>query len=315
MQKTIVFIVLFIVGVLSLPSHSAAQRITAVWQGQELGTALERLADTKQSPLWLDRRVDPQQTVDIRFTDVSFSQALAELTEQRDLGFSRLDEVIYVGPSKTARGLASLASQARASLALMPEATQQLWLRAEASSWPRLTQPRELLTSLLGEVGAELVNSEVVPHDLWPARELPPLALVDRVVLVLAGFDLTCDLSPNGRSCRVVPIKYPLPVVEGPLHAEARAPVPSATTGTRRMFSLQLENQPVGRVIEQLAEQLDLQVAWNDDSLQANKRSHETLVSCQVTDVDLEALLKSILAPAGLGFTKAGQRVEIYALP
>ena len=43
--------------------------------------------------------------------------------------------------------------------------------------------------------------------------------------------------------------------------------------------------------------------------------SRETLVSCRVNNVELDGLLRSILKPAGLGFTKEGDRVEIFALP
>ncbi len=292
-----------------------AQRITAVWQGQQLGAVLERLANARHAPLWLDRRVDPQQTVDVQFTDVPFAQALAELAEQHELGVGQLGGVIYVGPKETARGLATLARRARAALALTPAAKRQRWLRAAPSEWPRLTQPRALLKELLQQAGIELVDDRLVPHDLWPARELPPLALVDRVVLILAGFDLTCEISRDGGSCRVVPIVYPLPAAGDAPLAEASSSGRSGASVARRQFSLRLENQPVGRVVQQLAGQLKLEISWNEESLRKNGRSRETLVSCEVADVDLDELLRSILEPAGLGFSKEGQRIEIHALP
>ncbi len=313
MSRTISFAVAFALGALCLATLLLAQRITATWQGQQLGTALERLASTRQAPLWLDRRVDPRQTVDVQFTDVPFAQALAKLTEQHSLGVTQLDSVIYVGPRKTARGLATLARRARAALAQAPAVQRKQWLRAAPSSWPRLTQPRALLKELLAQAGIELVDDKLVAHDLWQARELPPLALVDRVVLILAGFDLTCEISSDGKTCRVVPIEYPLPASGDAPLAEANSPAPGAAT--RQQFSLRLENQPVGRVMEQLARQLKLELFWTEDSLQANERSRETLVSCQIKNVDLDELLRSILSPAGLGFSREGQRVEIYGLP
>ncbi len=207
MSRTISFAVAFALGSLCLATLLLAQRITATWQGQQLGTALERLASTRQAPLWLDRRVDPRQRVDVQFTDVPFAQALAKLTEQHSLGVTQLDSVIYVGPRKTARGLATLARRARAALAQAPAALRKQWLRAAPSSWPRLTQPRALLKELLAQAGIELVDDKLVAHDLWQARELPPMALVDRVVLILAGFDLTCEISSDGKTWRGVPIE------------------------------------------------------------------------------------------------------------
>ena len=292
----------------------SAQRLTATWQGQQLGTVLERIASTASAPLWLDRRVDPRQKVNVEFTDVPFREALAELAARHDLGVAQLDGVIYVGPKKTARGLTTLSRRARAALRKAPAAQRKRWLRAAPWSWPRLSQPRLLLAGLLRQADVELVGVELVPHDLWPQRKLPPLALVDRVVLLLVGFDLTCEISPDGKTCRVVPIEYPLPVAD-------EDPPPRATGGSsrtpaasaRRQFSLRLENQPVGRVLEQLAGQLQLELTWNEASLRAKKLSRETLVTCDVANADLDGLLRGILEPAGLAFTRTGQRVEIRA--
>lgn len=305
-------------GALLLASFSAtgasAQRITATWQGQQLGVVLERIASTVHAPLWADRRVDPRQIVDAEFTDVPFRAALAELAARHDLGVAQLGDVIYVAPEKTARGLTTLSRRARTALRAAPAAQRKRWLQAAPWSWPRLSEPRALLNELMQQANVELVGGELVPHDLWPARTLPPLPLVDRVVLLLAGFDLTCEISPDGKTCRVVSIEYPVPVASG----DAR---PKSTGGSRRQrsadvrqqFSLRLENQPVGQVMEQLAGKLQLEVTWNEASLRAKDLSHETLVSCDVAQVDLDGLLRGILEPAGLAFTREGQRIEIHA--
>jgi hypothetical protein len=65
--------------------------------------------------------------------------------------------------------------------------------------------------------------------------------------------------------------------------------------------------------LEQLAGQLQLELTWNKASLRAKKLSRETLVSCDVTGTDLDGLLRGILEPAGLAFTREGRRVEIHA--
>lgn len=305
-------------GALLLASFSAtgvsAQRITATWRGQQLGTVLERLASTVNAPLWLDRRVDPRQTADAEFTDVPFRKALAELAGKHNLGVASLDGVIYVGPEKTARGLKSLSRQARAALRSAPAAQRKRWLQAAAWSWPRLSVPRALLADLARQANVELEGGDLVPHDLWPARVLPPLALVDRVILLLAGFDLTCEISPDGQTCRVVPIKYPLPVdgdeARPRTSDDSQRIVPA---DARQQFSLRLENRPVGPILEQLAGQLQLELTWNKASLRAKNLSRETLVSCDVTGTDLDGLLRGILEPAGLAFTREGRRVEIHA--
>jgi hypothetical protein len=315
MSRTKYFLAGLAIGIFCLTTSLRAQRITAVWQGQQLGMVLERLAATRDAPLWIDRRVDPQQTLDVKFSDVPLSEALATIAAQRGLGVAQFDELIYVGPERTTRGLATLARRVREQVARIPVTQRRRWLRVGPSDWPRLTQPRALLKQLLRQADVELVAGELIPHDLWQARQLPPMALVDRVVLVLAGFDLNCEISRDGKTCRVVRIEFPLPAAGAAPLAEARLPVRSRARTLRQEFSLRLENQPVGRVMEQLAGQLKLELSWDENSLHANKQLRETLVSCRVTKVELDELLSSILEPAGLGFTKEGHRVEIFAAP
>lgn len=315
MSRTIGFRFAVCVGAVYAAIPLWAQQITAVWQGQQLGVVLERLAATQQDPLWLDRRVDSRQTVDVQLSNVPFAEALATVLKQCELSAAQLDDMIYVGPRETARGLATLVHRARSDVARVPIEQQRKWLHPSPASWPRLTQPRALLKELLDEADVNLVGAELVAHDLWPAREMPPLSLVDRVVLILAGFDLTCEISPDGRTCRVVVVEYPLSPGGANPHAEASSPNASPAAAKRKQFSLQLQNQPVGRVMEQLAKQLGLLLIWDEDSLQTGGRSRETLVSCQVENVELDELLHSILKPAGLSFTRESQRVEIHALP
>jgi hypothetical protein len=79
-------------------------------------------------------------------------------------------------------------------------------LCSEAWQWEELTESRTLLASLADEGGVRVVNPEVLPHDLWPAASLPALPWVERMTLLLAGFDLSFEVSPDGQAIRLVPI-------------------------------------------------------------------------------------------------------------
>ena len=306
------YAVAFFVLLVCANVSQAAQTITATWRGQSLEVVLERLANSRQTTIWLDRRVDPQQPVTLELAQVSFAQALSSVAEHQSLRATQVGGIYYVGPEKTARGLAALGSRARDALANAPSDQKQRWLNAESWSWPRLSRPRALLRESLTQAGIELRDAELVPHDLWAERQLPPLPLVDRVVLLLAGFDLTCDISADGSTCRVRVIDFPLPE-QGTLLEDR----PPTTTGTshakqpaleRQRFSLRLKNQPVQPVLRQLAAQLQLRLTW-DDALEESAR--KTLISCQVEEATLDELLWAILSPAGLEFARTGNEVRI----
>jgi hypothetical protein len=96
---------------------------------------------------------------------------------------------------------------------------------------------------------------------------------------------------------------------------------PPATAPTRKMpksvdeaqqrYSLRVDNKPVGAVVDQLAKQLKFEVIWEEGASTNSQQIRATLVSCNVRDVDADALLRAILEPAKLGFEREGGRVTI----
>ena len=72
-------------------------------------------------------------------------------------------------------------------------------LTAHAWRWDELSEPRQLVGQLAGEAGVTIAHGELIPHDLWPAVDLPPLSWVDRLTLVAAEFDLTFQIGASGQ--------------------------------------------------------------------------------------------------------------------
>ena len=341
---------------LELPSQ-LNRRLTAAWQGQELGTVLERIATSQNVAIWLDRRVNPQQQIEVRVSDAPLAEVITQLTAPQELGWSSLGSIIYVGPRESASELATLAELSKYSLSRVPATVRERWLSAAPTEWPRTSEPRELLTTWLEKAGVRLANADALSHDLWNAKALPPLSLVDKVVLLLGGYDLTCEISPNGQSCRIVPITRPVVMTksyetgrrsreliaefkENPTVSINRKGSGVAVTGRwedheratailkgtsrenqrqrqttvredQKVFSLRLTNQPVGKVIDQLANQLGLSVSWSQELLSRPIDPRTTLVSCDVSNGDLSKLLEGVLSPAGFKFVLKDKQLEI----
>lgn len=338
-------------------------RVTLAWHGQSLGAALDRLVETQQTPLWIDRRVDTSAVVDLQASNEPVRSVLNRLAaQQRHLAAVPFRSVVYFGPRQTAEELATLSILAHESLSKAPAAVRAKWLQATAWSFPRLSQPRALVDGLARSVGASVSDEQRVPLDLWTARSLPPLAVVDRVVLVLAGFDLTAEISPDGKRLRVTPTARPIEitrqyavprarqaafdaaVAELPSdkvrqlgsktevaarwedHERLRTAIRGASAdeppvrkaakgrgGAQRSpkFTLKISNQPVDRVIEQIAGQTGLTVEWTSPPPQSPKG----LVSCDVREVELDELLGAILAPIGLSAEREKDKVTIRNAP
>jgi len=222
MQQHAFLLTATVVGMLGLTPHLASQditqetasqferHVTVAWQGQRLGAVLARLSETQEISIWLDRRVDPHQRVEASFTDLPLYDVLEQLARKLSLGMSVLDNMIYVGPVQSAHELATLLKRAQDSVANAQPSIRRVWLEEKPATWPRLSQPRDLLKSMLDQAGITLENSQAIAHDLWTPKQLPSLSLVDKTVLILVGFDLTCQISKEAGACQVVPIERPV---------------------------------------------------------------------------------------------------------
>jgi hypothetical protein len=330
--------------------------VSVTWQGQELGAVLERLATTQGISFWIDRRIDPQQPVNARHSNATLRDVLDQVASDHALGWSVLDDIIYIGPVESANELATLAAKVRQSLNSVPADYRNRWLTDESKAWSRHSNPRTLLEQWFTEVDIILSNPQVLAHDLWDAHSLTSVSLADRVTLMLIGFDMTLEISPNGRSCQIVPIERPVLITEtynagsrarqvltafkdnkdveientgrqltitgqwedqqrvaeiitGSRTAKRRQNVPKKDSEQR--FSLKLENQPVGKVIDQLAGQLGLKVTWNRKLLATHPGIQQKLVSCEVSNGDLNNLLQSVLTPAGLSYRLHRNQLQI----
>ena len=290
-------------------------RISVTWQDQELGSALERLTSAGRISLWLDRRVDRQQTISIQLANVALKDAIQRIAEQQSLGFTRLESLVYVGPQQSALELETLLGRASEQLAKTPTKMRRRWLQSEEVTWPRLSEPRSLAESWLRRAEVRLIGGDMIPHDLWPQQTYPSLALVDRLVLLLAGFDRTCNISPDGMSCEVVPIPRPLKLAESRTERKKPGASRSKTATSLQRFTLRLKNQPLGRVLDQLAQQLQLDVRWEDAKPDNVKAVRARLASCDVKNVDLDELLESVLSSVDLQHQRDGKTVTIRDAP
>jgi hypothetical protein len=328
-------------------------RLTANWQGQQLQAVLQRIAETQGVSLWVDRRVDPQHIVNAQFTNAQLSAVLDQILIDAHLSWAMWDKIIYIGPREAAPEMATLAAVARQALGKLPASRRANWMKAKAVKWPRLSDPRDVLAGWLADAEIEIKNPEVLSHDLWDAAHLPPLPLVDRVVLLLLGYDKTCRISASGQAVEIIPIARPVLITEeyqpgrqmrellaafrddptvvlnrqgnrvaitGRWEDQLRArqilkgsqpnpetPVARQGRAQEQRFSLKLENQPVNKVLDQLAGQLGLAVNWQSDA--QSRREH--LTSCEIKDGTLEDLLDGVLAPVGLSYSLEGTQLTI----
>jgi hypothetical protein len=167
---------------------------------------MQQLGKANGIAILVDRRIDPSRMVDISLERVSLETALRTIAKRLDLGVAKLGGVVYLGPTEVAEKLPSIAAALNGELRRFPPAAGRKFLAAAPMAWGDLATPRELLEGLGRENGLKIVGLSQVPHDLWASADLPPLPLLDRLLLVSVQFDLTFRLRGGGRQLELVPL-------------------------------------------------------------------------------------------------------------
>lgn len=186
----------------------------ARWSDAPLRRVIHGLSYAGRLAILIDRRVDPDQRLDLALHEASYEDILRQIGEDRGFGMTVLGPVIYLGPPRVSTRLRTISLLVHQEARKQPAEAERKFLRAARMRWPDLAAPRELLRTLAQGEGIALAGLEQVPHDLWAGADLPPLSLVDRLLLVAVQFDLTLELAPDGSGATLAPAAEDVAIVK-----------------------------------------------------------------------------------------------------
>jgi hypothetical protein len=300
-----------------------AEPVDILWADNPLHQAMVRLSRACRVAILIDRRVDPGQKLDVSLRGVPLESALQTIARGRGLGVSRLGAVVYLGPLPAAERLPAVAAGFDKQVRLLPPAVQRRYHQLKALAWEDLATPRELLSQLGRQGGLEIANLEQAPHDLWAAADLPPLSLVDRLTLVAIQFDLTFHVTANGSRLELVPAPggsygpskdlQPTPQRDRGL-AGPRVPASGRTVkpaGGQDRFQIDVREKPLGPVLRQLADRLDLDLRIDQQAIRTAGISLDQRVSVHLQNATVDEILGGLLRDTGLSFHRRQRVIEI----
>lgn len=283
---------------------------TVHWENVRLQDAIARVRALQEIATFVDRRADPGQRIDLSESQATAEELVEMLAHAAALESCRIENLIYLGPPQVAQRLDTLASDRRQEVNSVGDAISSSMMRRQRIAWPRLAEPRGLVSQLLHEHGWRVDHVERIPHDLWPAGELPSMPLTDQITLLLAGFDLTFQISDDHRTIEIVPVDWDR-IARRSSRSMARPRSRSPRNAGIQVVTLRVESQPVGRVLDQLRRKLGWQLEIDESALHAAGRSLDEPVSFSVENADTDELLEALLRPAGLTFERNENRVRI----
>lgn len=208
--------------------------------------ALRSVGKSYQIAIFLDRRLDPDRPITFSMRNRLVADLLTHLAQVGGGELVWIGPVAYIGPEGKAWQMLAAAEICHQMVDQFPPRERAIWQATTPLSWPDFSTPRELLMELLEQIGWQLGQPEAIPHDLWPAVELPPLTMSEKLALLTVPFDLRPvpeinlrvvkleEFPPQLRWQRTYP--WPLPTIAG---AEAlRRLIPAAEWEVRGRWLL-----------------------------------------------------------------------------
>ncbi len=183
--------------------------ITLSWSSAELGNSLRNLANTRRIAIFLDRRVDPNRPVEFTAENVPLGEVLYQIAEQADCGVYWMGDVAWIGPLQQVAELGVVHTQLLEQVNQLEENLRRRLLSSRAWSIPRLSHPGELLQRELEEL--DMPCDGDLPHDVWADTTLPPMRVVERLIMLVYGFDLWIEFAEaqNGPGLRLARVPSP----------------------------------------------------------------------------------------------------------
>lgn len=174
------------------------------WSAAPLGPLLRQLSDQQRIAIFIDRRVDPSLPITLTANDLTWEQLLQALASDHGYGFCRLDDLYYFGPAEISLSLPGAYAKLKNQLIKRRRELKIDWSKTVPLAWPALSRPRLLLQKLAAENGIVLLHADRIPHDLWPAADLPEVPLHQQAILLALGFDKWIAISKTGARMKVV---------------------------------------------------------------------------------------------------------------
>ena len=332
--------------------QNALDQIVAIhWAEIELREATERLANLHNISTFLDRRIDPDQTIEFNATDVTLLHSFQALAESRKFGVGYFGGVVYLGPAPTASRLATVAAIRAGEISELPMKWRSRLSASKPLKWNEPGKPRELIRELATAVELNVVDLDVrIPHDIWASGNLPSMSWSDRMSLLLSGFDLTFVLDTNTSTVRLVPIPESVQVTKAFAVKGAVGPIAQRIKAKHPQLEIEGRDAKIrvtGRVehVDQVGRELgrksppkdvrkpseplyDLRVmmkSFNELAREIARQSgHELIiaptvptakleqrVTFEVKDATLEKLVQAACKQAGLNCKVSDKQIEI----
>ncbi len=141
-----------------------------------------------QHKVWLDRRVDGEQILQLESGQRTYQELLTLINSLSNTETTCLENIIYISPAHYIPRIEFSYWN------LYTGSENGMWRKtASPLEWKTSIEVSELMSLLEKQQGFPLQERESVPHDRWASGSFPLCSHAARWTCVLAGFDGTID--------------------------------------------------------------------------------------------------------------------------
>ncbi|HEV3417055.1 MAG TPA: STN domain-containing protein [Pirellulales bacterium] len=279
------------------------QQVGATWEGDPFRRALTSLARSQHVAILLDRRVDPDQKIEISFDDLRLEAAIKLIASKKQIGMALVGSVIFLGPTATTEKIRTLAALRKAEALRLPAAARSRFLQLRPMHWDELAAPRDLVSALAAESHIEIQAADRIPHDLWASADLAAGNFIDRLTLIAGQFDLTFSIAKDGQSVRLVDITESVEI-------ERSYPLRGGLSQRGKEIATKLAELLPGAKIELAADKLTVRGRAEDLDFTESYLSGRTTKQTTVTNGQKTYSL-TVVKPVGALIKAIGEKMDL----
>ncbi len=304
------------------------------WENVPLRTCIEGQLASFGLTCWIDRRVDANQLVSVEFPATTLEQCLQKIAATVGAQVGLVENVVVFAPAEQLASMERAAVLLHDQLSRASGDSSSV--RQQGLQWPMLVTPTELLAQISRLWDVELQNSlphDLMAKGKLPACTLATqltllLGGFDKQVVfadhkfafqtlnaasdwqaVYAADELRPDaisLIAKQKTRNGLKTKQRSLPVDGPSSFHRKLLARPSTGPTRdrggkllerKLSSFVARDKPVAEVVEHIANNLDLQVSWDERIAESVKQQ---LISLDMKDIRLEELLAQVGTAARL---------------
>ncbi len=324
-----------------LNAYATLQQPSAqVFENISLRNALRNIQSASGVAIWLDRRIDGEQIIQLKPGKRSQFECVSELCRQTNTETAWLENILYIAPSHQSTKIET------AYWKLFTSHGSDAWQKkGQPIQWTIASDTEAILEKFSRTLPLKLGGLDRLEHDVWGPSTIPEASIAAQWICLLAGFNNSLQIDaqkrwqitelPEVSDVMFVYVKQ-LAKINAKRLEEWRAKWPSAKVSKLRNGSTSItatveahreliaasiklkEGQPnkdapwsleykgeLGKLLEALAKQLEFTIVpWPFPPDLATKH-----IEINVKDAPIDKLLEAISHQAGITFMRVGNNV------